>query len=253
MPLRKPALDPETLAELSLLGERYGVDFTRPIVNLFRRDAPARLEQLHRAVVSDDVEGAERAAHSLRGSAAQVGAMRLASLGRYVETRPTGNTTQSLRRWIPVLENELSRVLAALPGESAQDVPSTPTSRRTRVLVADDEPHISLFLSSVLGAEGYDTHEAATEERIMDEVASFRPDLLLLDWFLTDTTAPAIMGRLDGRENRPAVVLLSSRAQDSSLLRQLDKHGLAACLPKPIGPRALVQALRDAGFGARTC
>ena len=252
MPSRKPALDPETLAELSLLGERYGVDFTRPIVNLFRRDAPVRLEQLHKAVVSDDVEGTERAAHSLRGSAAQVGAMRLASLGRYVETRPTGHTTQSLRRWIPVLENELNRVLAALPGD-APEVPSTPASRRTRVLVADDEPHISLFLSSVLGAEGYDTREAATEARIMDEVASFRPDLLLLDWFLTDTTAPDIMGRLDGTENRPAVVVLSSRAQDSSLLRQLDKHGLTACLPKPIGPRALVQALRDAGFGARTC
>lgn len=248
---RKPSLDPEPLAELHVVGDGCGIDMAQPIIELFRRDAPTRLEKLFQALEAGDSVAAERAAHGLRGSAAQIGAVRLAALGRYVEMRVSATTMKRLGRWRPTIENELTRVLTLLPGGSK--ALSVPPARRTRVLIADDEPHISLFLSCVLGAEGYTTREACTASGIMAEVASFSPDVLLLDWFLEDTTAPNILDRLDASNDHPAVVVLSSRAQEALRLADFDRRGVVACLPKPIGPRALVQALRDSGFGAQTC
>ena len=246
---RKPALQPEMLAELRDAGERRGVDFTRPIVNLFRRDAPARVEQLIRAAESGDKAATDKAAQALRGSASQIGAHRLAAFGRYVETRPAGSATQALRRFRPSLEIEMNRVLAELPSVFDEVLPT----RATRVLIADEEPHISLFLSSVLSAEGYTTIEAATEAAILDCVAFFHPDVLLLDWSHDGATAAAVMTGLARMKDHPAVVVLSSRAEEPFPPEVMERHGFLAALPKPIGPRALVRALNDAGFGALVC
>lgn len=246
---RKPSLEPRSLAELREAGERYGVNFTRPIINSFRREAPARIGQLLEAARSGDAAATERAAHSLRGTAAQIGATRLAAFGRYVETR-AGNVTERLQRFAPTLESELNRVLAELPGgdEAAPEVRERPT----RILIADDEPHITFFLGHVLRAEGYVTDEAATSAAILEAVEIFRPDLILLDWFLADTTADAVLERLHGLGIRVPVIILSARDHEARRLRQTDRYGLIDCLPKPIGPHVLLQALRDAGFPART-
>ena len=245
---RKPSLEPRSLAELREAGERYGVNFTRPLINSFRREAPARIGQMLEAARSGDAAATERAAHSLRGTAAQIGATRLAALGRYVETR-SGGDTERLQRLAPTLESELNRVLAELPGgdEAAPEVHERPT----RILIADDEPHITFFLGHVLRAEGYVTDEAGTSPAILESVDLFRPDLILLDWFLADTTADTVLEQLQAQESVVPVIILSARDHEARRLPQRDRQGLVDCLPKPIGPHALLRALSDAGFPPR--
>ncbi|MBP9945445.1 MAG: response regulator [Vicinamibacteria bacterium] len=250
---RRASVDPEQLDQLRALGVENGVDLVNASVHLFRSDASARVNQLLSALECGDSHGAGFAAHSLQGSAAQMGAVRLARLSRYLERRVRGNETHRLSRFRPTLENELGRVFSQLPGGAAAGLAAQVSERSTRVLVADDEPHISYFLSSVLRAGGYATEEASSEKEILTAVRSFRPDLIILDWFLADTTAPAILDRLAALNEHPPVIILSSRSYEAQSLRDFERFGLVACLPKPIGPRALLHSLRDAGFGAHTC
>ncbi len=87
--------------------------------------------------------------------------------------------------------------------------------------------------------------------KVLVDVDLFRPDLILLDWFLADTTADTVLERLQARENVVPVIILSARDHEARRLPQKDRQGLVDCLPKPIGPQALLRALSDAGFPPR--
>ena len=60
---------------------------------------------------------------------------------------------------------------------------------KARILVADDEPHIRRILQFLLEQEGFEVRLAEDGEEAWQAVASFRPDLVLLD---------VMMPRMDG-------------------------------------------------------
>ena len=137
------------------------------------------------------------------------------------------------------------------PPEAGPDDPPRPAPRATRVLIADDEPHMTFFLGQVLRAHGYETFEATSADEAVRRARDHRPDLLLLDWFLGDHTAPVVVQRLQDLEDVPPAIVLSARGREVRNGSALGREGFIDCLMKPIGPRALIQALADAGFGPR--
>jgi PleD family two-component response regulator len=64
-----------------------------------------------------------------------------------------------------------------------------PMVAKARILVADDEPHIRRILQFLLEQEGFEVCLAEDGEEAWQAVASFRPDLVLLD---------VMMPRMDG-------------------------------------------------------
>ena len=50
-----------------------------------------------------------------------------------------------------------------------------------RVLVVDDDPRLVMAMSDVLAAEGYETKTAQNGEVAIRQLASFSPDVMLLD------------------------------------------------------------------------
>ena len=75
----------EPLVDADVLGQLGDPAVEGAIIDLFVADAGARVVELVGALDAGEVEGARKLAHTLAGSAASVGAVRLASLARSVQ------------------------------------------------------------------------------------------------------------------------------------------------------------------------
>ena len=81
------------------------------------------------------------------------------------------------------------------------------------VLVVDDHPSFRRFARRLLEAAGFSVvDEAADGATALTAVRDLRPELVLLDVLLPDTTGFELAEVLAGEEDGPIVVLTSSRS-----------------------------------------
>ena len=78
-----PVLDPTVIESLRALSPDDGGEFLREIIGIFLSDTPERLAELDQSLGAGDQVKFTRAAHSIKGSAANVGTAALA--GRRAE------------------------------------------------------------------------------------------------------------------------------------------------------------------------
>jgi DNA-binding NarL/FixJ family response regulator len=84
--------------------------------------------------------------------------------------------------------------------------------RSVTVLIVDDHPSFRASARTLLEAEGYEVvGEAEDGESALRAVAELHPDLVLLDIQLPDLDGFEVAERLKELDERPAVVLTSSR------------------------------------------
>jgi two-component system KDP operon response regulator KdpE len=79
-----------------------------------------------------------------------------------------------------------------------------------RVLVVDDEPPIRKLLRLGLGAQGYQTLEAANGKEALD-LLSKNPDLIILDLGLPDAQGHDLLHTMRARNERVPIVVGRSR------------------------------------------
>lgn len=113
-----------------------------------------------------------------------------------------------------------------------------------RVLIIDDERAIRRFLKTTLKAHGYQVFEAATGEEGLAAVAQHRPDLIILDLGLPDTSGIEVTHRLREWAAVP-IIILSVHDQESGKIAALDA-GADDYLTKPFGTGELLARLRAA-------
>lgn len=109
-----PAVDPEALVRLERFG---GIKLLREMIALFRAIAPARLATVDSAMAERDVAAAENALHSLKSSAAQLGAMKLSRLSEQGEVLARGAMVTEITELMEECRAELVRVDAWLVAE----------------------------------------------------------------------------------------------------------------------------------------
>ena len=80
-----PIIDPEAIENLRSLNPGDNDGFLREIVGIFLEDTPKRLSELEECLARQDVRSFTRAAHSIKGSSANVGATRLRSAAERLE------------------------------------------------------------------------------------------------------------------------------------------------------------------------
>jgi two-component system sensor histidine kinase/response regulator len=110
-------LDPDQLAVLRSIGPDDGLGLLQAVAELFLGQAPQLLGDLRRAATEDDPETLRGVAHHLKGSAANVGAVRVAALCQELESAAAGSTTGGGRGDVRLLDDlaaELDRVRLAL-------------------------------------------------------------------------------------------------------------------------------------------
>lgn len=111
---RSKPVDPEVLQMLADLQEPGEPDLLRELLMLFLRDTPERLDALRRALACDDFETAARAAHSLKGSAANLGAGALQALAASAETSARQRDRATVASLLTSLDAEFAQVRAQL-------------------------------------------------------------------------------------------------------------------------------------------
>lgn len=107
---RPVPVNPDVLQMLADLQEPGEPDLLRELVTLFLRDAPERLRALHDALAVSDYATASRAAHSLKGSAATLGAQELESLSGIAEVSARAGDTVATLAALSALEREYEKV-----------------------------------------------------------------------------------------------------------------------------------------------
>jgi HPt (histidine-containing phosphotransfer) domain-containing protein len=99
---------------LERLKEWGGDKLAGQMVRLFIKNSGSRMDQIRKGSAEGDVEEAERGAHSLKSSAANIGAERLRGLATQVESASLENDVETLRRIMPEVEAAYSAAMAEL-------------------------------------------------------------------------------------------------------------------------------------------
>lgn len=107
-------LAPEPIERLREMGQALGYEVPRRILQLFLGDAATRLSDLRSSLARGDVETFEQAAHSLKGSSANLGALAFAELCHDLEQRGARRELAGAAERLGNLEAEYDKVEAAL-------------------------------------------------------------------------------------------------------------------------------------------
>jgi HPt (histidine-containing phosphotransfer) domain-containing protein len=113
--------DPQALARLNRWG---GEQLVREMTALFRAEVPVRLHAAREAVSTGQSADLYRAAHSLKSSCAQLGAVRMTALTERVETLSAQGTLDGIDALLDRLDEEFASVTAWLESglDSATEV-----------------------------------------------------------------------------------------------------------------------------------
>ncbi len=114
----------------------------------------------------------------------------------------------------------------------------------TRVLVIDDERAILRTLGINLSVRGYDVVTASTGQSGLNVAAEERPDAVIVDLTLPDTTGVEVINGLRSWTTVP-IIVLSARTDSSDKVRALDA-GADDYVTKPFGMDELLARLRAA-------
>jgi DNA-binding response OmpR family regulator len=114
-----------------------------------------------------------------------------------------------------------------------------------KVLVVDDDRAIQQLLEVNLELDGYDVAKAVDGAEALEMVASFAPDIVLLDVMMPRMDGREVCKRLKADPKTAAlpIVFLSARAQEMDVSLGLEL-GAAAYLTKPFEPQDLLDTVR---------
>lgn len=115
-----PSTDPASLERLKRFG---GGKLLGEMISLFIAAAPERIGAARAALAAGDSSAIEMALHSLKSSAAQLGAMQMQRLSARGEQLAHGGSMDGIDRIMKDLEEEFPRVQAWL--ERARNVETT--------------------------------------------------------------------------------------------------------------------------------
>ncbi len=105
-------LDPATIESLRALSDDG--EFLKEIAGIFIDDTPQRIAELEQCQVSGDTVKFTRAAHSIKGSAANIGATQLGAAAAQLETESKTTPLPGLTAGIDAVKAEYARVAAEL-------------------------------------------------------------------------------------------------------------------------------------------
>ncbi|UCV09758.1 response regulator transcription factor [Dechloromonas denitrificans] len=115
-----------------------------------------------------------------------------------------------------------------------------------KILIVDDEPNIVISLEFLMKKEGFEIAIAGDGEEALAKVASFKPDLLLLDVMMPKKSGfevcealradPALAGLL--------IVMLTAKGRDAEVAKGL-AIGADAYVTKPFSTKDLVAKVKS--------
>lgn len=107
-------LDLQALRQLEGLPGEQGGDLVSELIAMFASTAPDALRRLRAAALGQGADDAERVAHSLKGSAAMLGATGISRLARMIEALARGGRTREIGPLVNRIDASLAPTLERL-------------------------------------------------------------------------------------------------------------------------------------------
>ena len=118
------------------------------------------------------------------------------------------------------------------------------STKKTRILIADDEPKIRMFLRANLNARGYEVHLAEDGIEAVEMAGQVLPDLIILDVNMPRMNGIDACHRIREWADMP-IIILSVRDEEKDKVRALDE-GADDYVTKPFGMEELLARIRVA-------
>ena len=106
-----PIIDPQALDRLREWG---GDKLAGQMVRLFLKNSGTRMDQIRAGVTDANLQEAERGAHSLKSSAANIGAETLRTLATRMESAALDESVENARALLPDLESAYANAMREL-------------------------------------------------------------------------------------------------------------------------------------------
>lgn len=104
-------IDPQALERLKEWG---GEKLAGQMVRLFLKNSGSRMDQIRQGAAEGDLDEAERGAHSLKSSAANIGAEVVRTFATRVESASLEKDLDGVRRLLPELESAFTAAIEEL-------------------------------------------------------------------------------------------------------------------------------------------
>ncbi len=114
-----------------------------------------------------------------------------------------------------------------------------------RILVADDDPIVQQFVSSILVQNRYEVFTASDGRQALDAIRELRPDLVILDLIMPYRDGYEVLRLLrEKNETRKIpVIILSAKSREEDIIRGLEA-GAEDFMVKPFNALELVARAR---------
>lgn len=115
-----------------------------------------------------------------------------------------------------------------------------------KILIADDEPNIVISLEFLMKKEGFSVAVAGDGEEALAKVASFQPDLLLLDVMMPKKAGFEVCEtlRADPAHAGLKIVMLTAKGRETEVAKGL-ALGANAYMTKPFSTKELVARVKE--------
>ena len=114
-------------------------------------------------------------------------------------------------------------------------------SRRTRVLLVDDQPGVLRFVSIQLSQAGYEVITTTSGEEAVRLVESEEPELVLLDLLMVPVGGFEVLERVRAFSQVPVIILTAL----GTSVREAKEMGASDLIRKPFEPRALMSKVEQ--------
>ena len=102
-------IDPQAIESLRALNPGDNDEFLREIVGIFLEDTPQRIAELDQSLVASDLAKFTRAAHSIKGSSANLGAIALRAAAEKLEHESRTKGLAAIGGLVSEVKTEFSR------------------------------------------------------------------------------------------------------------------------------------------------
>ena len=115
-----------------------------------------------------------------------------------------------------------------------------------KILIVNDEPNIVISLEFLMKKEGFEVAVAGDGEEALACVASFNPDLILLDVMMPKKSGFEVCEALRADPGRAGlkIIMLTAKGRDTEMAKGL-AIGADAYVTKPFSTKELVGAVKE--------
>jgi DNA-binding response OmpR family regulator len=114
----------------------------------------------------------------------------------------------------------------------------------TKILIVDDDPNLVDFLKLLLDSEGYETSEAYDGKSALEKIASYSPEVVLLDYMMPNMHGLEVLRNVARDYSSSLVIMLTGKGSEEVAVECM-KAGAADYVVKPFDNDHLIAVIRN--------